>query len=108
MFEPRMTQFELAWRELAWAVSPQRTAILTLGQRVRRALGWFVLGALVVANAAIWYAHRYPGDVVATDARLEDQSERFVVYSLGIEHRGVEVRCLLKINRELYGFTVSC
>ena len=49
-----------------------------------------------------------PAQRNAVDARLEDQSERFLVYSIGLEHRGVEARCLLKIDRLQAGFTVSC
>lgn len=108
MFEPRLTPFEKLLRELLWAVSPQRCRVMTLGERARRAAGWLVLGALLAANAIAWHAHAYPAEVLATDARLEDQSARHLVYSLGLKHRGVEVRCLLVVYRQEQDFTVSC
>ena len=108
MFEPRLTSIERYMRELTWAVSPQRSVVLTLRERIRRALGWFVLGALCAALGVVLYAQRYPGEVSATDARLEQATPRYLVYSLGFEHRAVEVRCLLVVDRPHQAFTVSC
>lgn len=108
MFEARLTRVERWLRELAWALSPQRCQVLTLRERVRRALGWFALGALCAALGVLAYTHRYPGEVLASGARLEQQTERYLVYSLGVEHRGVEVRCLLTVYRERQAWTLSC
>lgn len=114
MFEPEMTRLERAWAELRWALDPGRPLLMTVRQRVRAAVCWMLLGALLAANAIAWYAHAYPGEVTAVDARLEDQSERFLVWSIGLKHRGVEVRCLLSVDRlksadrHDAAFTVSC
>lgn len=108
MFEPRLTPAERFVRELRWAVTPERCTVLMLRERVRRALGWFVLGALCAVLGGLAYAHNIPAEVVAADARLEQSSERFLVYSIGTLRRGVEVRCLLTIYRDRQAFTVSC
>lgn len=108
MFEPRLTRFERMVRELTWLVTPQRCSVLMLRERMRRALSWFVLGALCAVLGGIAYAHRFPAQVTAADARLEEQTERYLVYSIGTVRRGVEVRCLLTIYRQQQAFTVSC
>lgn len=108
MFEQRLTGITLLMHDLRWAVSPRRTIVLTLGQRVRRALLWFAFGALAVAAAVRWYAHAYPGEVRASGARLEQQTDDYLFYSLGVEHRGVEVRCLLTVYRQRQAWTLSC
>lgn len=108
MFEPRLTALERAWSEIRWALNPGRPVLTTFGHLARTVVGWFVLGALLMLLAGLWYAHAYPGEVVATDARVEDKSPRHIVYSVGVAHRGVEVRCLFVVYRLEQGFTLSC
>ena len=108
MYEQRLTSIHRRLRDLRWALSQNRTVVLTLGQRACSAAMWCVLGALVMASAVAWYAIRYPGEVLATDARLDQQSPQYLIYSIGLEHRGVAARCRLVIYRDREKFTVSC
>lgn len=111
MFEhkyPRLTRIERAWSELRWALNPGRPILMTFGRLARTVIDWFLLGAVLMILAVMWYARAYPGEVTATDARLEEQTQRHLVYSVGVAHRGVEVRCLFVVDRLKLGFTLSC
>lgn len=108
MFEQRLSRWERARDELAWAMNPGRSILMTFGHLVRTAVDWFLLGAALMLLGVVWYAHAVPGEVFATDARLEEQTPRHLIYSVGVEHRGVEVRCLFVVYRIEWKFTLSC
>lgn len=108
MFEPRTTRLERTWADLRWTLNPGRPLAMTFGHLVRNVIDWFVLGAVLMLLAVVCYAAAFPGEVVATDARLQYQSPRHLVYSIGVAHRGIEVRCMFVVDRLKWGFTLSC
>jgi len=108
MFEQRLTRTERLWRDLRWAVSPERCSVVTLRQRVRGALAWFLAGLLIAAIGGAVYARQFPGAVVALEPVLEHADNRFTLLRLRFEHWGVEVSCHLVLRPEFAGWTVTC
>lgn len=108
MFEQKLTRTERLLRDLRWAVSPDRCSVMTLRQRVRGALTWFVAGLLLAAVGGVVYAVQFPGAVVALEPVLEHQGQHFTLLRLRLEHRGVEVGCHLVLYPERSGWTVTC
>ena len=53
MFEQRLTRTERLWRDLRWAVCPERCSVMTLRQRVRGALAWFLAGLLILLSVLL-------------------------------------------------------
>ena len=108
MFEQKLTRTERLWRDLRWAMCPERCSVMTLRQRVRGALAWFLAGLLIAVAGGAVYARQFPGDVVVLAPVLEHHGERFTLLRLRLEHRGVEVSCYLVLRPDLAGWTVSC
>lgn len=108
MYEQRLTRTERLWRELRWAICLERCSVLTLRQRARGALTWFVAGLLIAAIGGVVYATQYPGAVVVLEPVLEHQDNRFTLLRLRFAHRGVEVGCYLVLKPERAGWTVTC